>query len=78
MAEVFLGVFEGGPYPGSYEFPEKYCGEWPLPKYIKAKNTDEGCYVKYWESEGAASHSNEARGAKYKWDESSAGHDLAS
>ena len=78
MAEVFLGIFEGGPHPGSYEFPLKYEGGWPLPKYVKSSTSETGCYVKYWESEGKPASEDEARGAKYRWDEASAGHDLTS
>jgi hypothetical protein len=75
--EKFLGVFEDGPYPGTYEFPDDEVTSWPLPKFIRAKFYDKGYYVKYWESAGNPASEDEARGAKYKWDESSVGKGLS-
>lgn len=84
--ESFIGVFEDGPFPGSYDFPKVPEGgpvsnwpepnTWPLPKFIKAKNSPRGCYVKVWESQGQPKQ-GEARGAKYQWDENSTGKDLS-
>jgi hypothetical protein len=80
MTEKFLGVLEGGPFPGSYELPddpEEETIKWPLPKFIRAKGHDMGAYVKIWESTGQPENKDEARGAKYEWDEHSAGKDLS-
>jgi hypothetical protein len=77
MDEVFLGILEGGPWPGEFTFPSDYDAGWPLPKFVKAKSVDVGRYVKYWESSGLPQNKNSARGAKYKWDETSVGYDLA-
>lgn len=84
--EDFIAVFEEGPWPGSYDFPKVPEGgtvvnwtnpnQWPLPKYIKAEGEKTGYYVKYWESAGSAKE-GQARGAKYKWVERSAGKDLS-
>ncbi len=75
MTERFIGVFEDGPYPGTYDFPVDET--WPLPKFIKAKFYEKGYYIKTWESEGTPKNKDEARGAKYKWDENSVGKDLS-
>lgn len=65
MAELFVMVFEDGPYPDRYLAPQEL--SWPLPEKVKAKGYDEGCYVKTWQSPRAAVTDTEARGAKYTW-----------
>ena len=81
--EKFLAVLEDGPFPGTYEFPddpeegENRIIKWPLPKFVKAKDTKRGAYVKVWESTGLPENKDEARGAKYEWDENSVGKELS-
>lgn len=77
--ERFVGFLEGGPFPGQYNFPDDEIVSWPLPKFIfiEGKVGKQGVYVKYWESTGQPKNDDEARGAKYKWDEMSVGKDMS-
>lgn len=65
MAEEFLAILEGGPYPDKYVAPEGV--PWPLPEIIPAKGYTTGAYKKVFESKGPAD-AEHLRGAKYVWD----------
>lgn len=70
MAEAFLMILEGGPFPREYHAPAGLT--WPLPERIMAEGHDKGVYKKTFESKGKPSADGDIvrlRGAKYIWDE---------
>ena len=73
LRETFLIEFSGGPYDTMRQEAPGIL-DWPLPNIIFAQTKrrhiiTDGYYEKTWESEGEAKHSEEARGAIYKWRE---------